>query len=233
MKKILTLVSALLTMTAGAALATTVNVSSITGTWGNVTGAAATGVGTSTISWGTPAVSGGQQSSYVFDAAITPINDASSPFFIGNFTHNNYPIFAPSITGADLTVTVLGTVDDVAFSLGGVYRFTHLETPNNANPCAAGGSAPCPDLVTFQGAVGTFGDVIEVNDVLVVLGLTGFVDGFSFLTNENASNTAGLYAEFTAEPLTAPVPLPAGMWLMGTGLAAFGVWSRKSKRKAA
>ena len=50
--------------------------------------------------------------------------------------------------------------------------------------------------------------------------------GYQFYVTElGSSNGAGISVN--------PVPLPAGMVLLGTGIAAFGVWSRKNKRKAA
>ena len=126
---------AALALTMTPALAATVVVDSITGTWDNVTGATVSGAGTDTISWGTSTGEG--QSSYVFDATAVPITDPSSPFQVGTLTHNNFPIFPPSITGAELTVSVTGSVDGSTFSIGGTYAFAHNET-TNSTPCFAG-----------------------------------------------------------------------------------------------
>ena len=218
--------SAALAMVGSSAIAASITVTDITGTWGNATGAAVTGDGTDTISWGSPATSDGA-SSYNFEAANVPIVDPGSPFVIGDFTHNNFPVFPPSITGADLTVTVEGDIDGQAFSLGGVFQFSHFETPNGANPCAAGGTNPCPDLVTYLGATGLFGDTIVVDDTEFVLSLTGFADGLTFLTAEGESNSAQLFAEFTADPFLAPIPLPAAGWMLLLGVGGLAAARRK------
>ena len=70
---------------AGMLQAAVIDVTSITGMWGNVQGAPATNAG---------------QSGYRFTASSTPFTAVSSPFQLGVFTHNNFPIYAPSITGA-------------------------------------------------------------------------------------------------------------------------------------
>ena len=221
---------AALALTMTPALAATVVVDSITGTWDNVTGATVSGAGTDTISWGTSTGEG--QSQYVFDATAVPITDPTSPFQLGTFTHNNNPIFPPSITGAELTVSVSGNVDGNAFTIGGTYAFSHNETTNSA-PCFEGSVSVCDDIVTLLGATEFDGSVI-VDGEEFFFALTGFEGGASFFTQEGQSNSAALFAGFTTNPVVVnPVPLPAGAILLGTGIAAFGVWSRKNKRKAA
>ena len=77
---------------------------------------------------------GATTSSYDFDAAATPIDDAASPFYVGDFTHNNNPIYPPSLTSADLMVTITGDIDGTAFSLTSTFTFAHNETTNDRRP---------------------------------------------------------------------------------------------------
>ena len=228
MKRILSTMAAIV-LSVGAASAATVTVTEVTGTWGNATGATVSGDGTDTISWGESTGQG--QSSYVFAATGVPVVDPASPFQVGTFTHNNFPIFPPSITGAELTVSVAGNVDGNAFTLGGTYAFAHNETPNTT-PCFEGSVSVCDDIVTLVGATQFDGSVI-VDGEEYFFELTGFEGGVSFFTQEGQSNSAALFAGLTTNPVVVnPVPVPAGAVLLGTGIAAFGVWSRKNKRKA-
>ena len=81
-----------------------------------------------------------------------------------------------------------------------VFTFTHFETPNNGNPCAAGGSNPCPDLVTV-GLNPAASESITIDDVEYVIDFTGFQVGeesfTDFLTQEALANTATLRGTFT------------------------------------
>lgn len=216
------------------ASAASISVTGITGTWGNVIGGTSVaGTGTSKLRWGRES---GDRSGYDFMALDVPFDPVGNPFDIGTFTHQNFPIPAgTSIQGADLTVTVSGTIDSVSFSMGGVYRFDHFETPNEATPCAAGGgpATACPDLVTFLGAVSLFGDTIEVNGEQVVLGLVGFTAGTTFLTAEGLRNDAVLRASFTTDPILAPVPLPAAGWMLIAGVGGLAAMRRRKDKAAA
>lgn len=230
--KTLTRVAALSTaafLCAAAAQAATIEITDIKGVWQGVDPAntvGLTGEGSSSISWGTT-INGGNQSGYDFTAVPVSFQPASSPFDIGTFTHRNFTIAGSptpaSITGASLAVTVTGTVDGNGFTIGGVYDFEHFETPNGASTCAAGGNNPCPDLVTFLGA-SQLNDTIELDGEVVSLGLTGFEDGFTFLTAEGQANHAILQAEFTSTPRINEIPLPATAWLLIAGMMGlFGI----------
>ena len=238
MKLLLTMATAAVVAFAGAASSATVTIDSITGTWGNVQGGGSTvnGEGTSSIRWGQPATVNGQ-SGYDFVAANTPQVNPLSTFDVGEFTHLNWPIFAPSISGADLTVTVDGDVDGSVFSIGGTYSFSHFETPNGAAACGAGGGNPCADLVTLLGGVSTSAAVnIDGNEYF--FNLLGFADlgaGSSmFLTQEGQTNSAGgLRGAFSITPdEMMPIPLPASMWLMLGGVGVLGAVKRKQRKVA-
>lgn len=203
----------------------------MTGNWTSITGGSNTsGVGTSAISWGTTS---GSQSGYSF-APTAPLPsaayDADEVFDLGSFTHNNFPISAgTSITEATLEVVTEGTVDGTVFALTSTFIFDHFETPNNANPCAAGGPTPCGDLVTPTLNVGA-SESITIDDVDYFISVTGFDIGASFLTAEGASNTATLRGVFTAE--VAAIPLPAAGWMLLAGLGGIAALRRRKAANA-
>ena len=219
--------------------AVTVDLTSVSGIWQNVVtaGGPAAGVGTNVISWGPQATPAGP-SSYEFDAVSVPQNDVSSPFSLGKFFHNNFPVFLGNeLLSADLKVSIGGTADGQAFNLNPVFSFTHFETPNGGNPCGAGGGQPCPDLVTLVNSQ----DLSEVltlgNGDEFTLTILGFDTGddnplTSFLTKENKSNMAKLIATFEVEPggTGGQVPLPAAGWMLLAGIGALGAAKRRKKK---
>ncbi|MFH7244509.1 MAG: THxN family PEP-CTERM protein [Spirulina sp.] len=184
------------------------------GVWTTATpNGAISGVGTNTISWGTPAESGGQKSSYVFAgrSTFTAPTDGTK-FSLGEFTHNNFPITGTTLSEANLEVSLTGDISKV-FN----FVFKHIETPNNANPCAEGGDQPCPDRVFLPSLFSQ--ETVNIGGQDLFLKISGFeVDGVttqSFLTKENQANTAFLVGQFT------PVPTPALLpGLIGMGIAA-------------
>jgi hypothetical protein len=185
-----------------------------------------TGIKTNEIFWGSPASSSGQ-SGYSFvsmgSATVDPSDLVAAPFAIGTFTHNNFPIFSlpdpSSITGATLDVDL--SLD--AFSTTFTFDFAHFETPNSVNPCAAGGSQPCPDEVSFLDG-GVSSQFITLEGIDYNLTLIGFSqDGGTtlvdkFLTLEGQANSAVLYAQLTEVPPPAATPEPASL----LGLIAIG-----------
>lgn len=212
-----------------------VDVTSVVGIWTSAD-TAVTGLNTSAVEWGTAATGSGR-SGYVFSGAAPPNLGPLSPnvsVVVGDFTHNNFPIIVDATipTQVELVVTVQGTISEGAqstsFTLFDTLNFGHLETTNNANPCAAGGVSPCPDQVTLT--------QVNVPDVTIdFLGVTygfnvnGFLNGSNqvvnqILTLENAVNTVNIQGVFTATA----VPLPAGHWFLIAALGAFAYVSRRS-----
>ncbi|MEO1550482.1 MAG: THxN family PEP-CTERM protein [Pseudomonadota bacterium] len=189
---------------------------------------------TTSLSWGrTP--EGWAQSGYRFEGRTGLSSDSDGVLEIGTFTHDNNPIYSgSSITGTQLTVmgrlqamTSLGVTD-----LGTVtylFDLDHWETPNAAEPCAAGGEPPCPDLVTASlTAEPQLEPVDGVYHTFETLGFAptlldaakGWIDA-SFLSLEGESNSRVLAARLTqskSQPLA--VPLLGSCFSLLTGMLA-------------
>lgn len=206
---------------AGAAL---INFNSV-GTWedpGGVFGF--NGGGTNQINWGQATTSNGQ-SGWRFDGASGQVDPAVDGLFrLGTFTHNNFVIRRFNFVGTILNLRI--TIDGVDLDLA--LGFTHFETPNNDNPCAAGGVQPCPDEVGFP----TVDQPFSANgrDYRI----TGFLDAGgdplnSFLTLEDQVNQADLFArieELTGPP--EPLPEPGTVVLLGIGCVLLAGLRRRS-----
>jgi len=194
------------------------------------------GVGTNEISWG---VTTGDQSGYIFEGNA-PQADVSSPFDIGTFTHNNF-VVAGAIESAILEVNVIGNVTEGpeigVFNFTVSYNFLHDETPNLAtvaacDPTKQASTTPCDDVVTITDGA-TSGAAVVVDGITYQFDIFGFsTDGGAtisdrFLTQEQFANEASLYATFEATA----VPLPAGVWLLLSGVGAMGI-ARRCRKEA-
>ncbi|MEO1297793.1 MAG: THxN family PEP-CTERM protein [Cyanobacteria bacterium J06636_16] len=196
---------------------------STSGVWSDLTGdVIVTGIDTSQLSWGQPSSLNptGEPSSYRFAGVSKTVdinNLIDSNFRLGEFTHNNREILATGgfLTSAKLEVDLRIDTFSQVFS----FNFAHSETINfNADGiCPEGGMEPCPDVVSFPDSVSE--QSITLDGVEHNLTLVGFSqDGGStlveaFLTLEQASNTAGLYARLTElevpeEPAPSDTPPP-------------------------
>lgn len=224
---------------AGAANAVTFTVDTTAGTWENTVltnGGNAGGESTNEIRWGRPATDAGQ-SGYDYTAAAATSSQTDELFILGTFNHLNFPVFSPSLVSADLAISLSGNADGVGFSFNSTFSFDHFETPNEANPCAAGGVPLCPDLVTLLNPQDT-SQVVTVDGTDYTLEIAGFVTDAtdftsfldSFLTLENQENEAFLVARFS-EPLVSEVPLPAAGWMLLAGLGGMAAMRRSRKIK--
>ncbi|MBT1450553.1 PEP-CTERM sorting domain-containing protein [Glaciecola sp. XM2] len=222
------LVGILMTFNASAAL---VEFKNISGVWvDDEPDAAVTGEGTSQIRWGNSTTQSGYDFVAGADTSVTVPPSPSAAFALGDFTHLNFPVSPPSLESVTLSVTLDILIDGIAAGASTfLYNFTHFETPNNGNPCAAGGAQPCPDLVSFS--VSDASDSFLIGGVNYTVNILGFsTDGGttitdSFLTLENQSNTATLFANVT----TSNVSEPSLLALIGIVLAGVGFRKRMQR----
>jgi hypothetical protein len=231
---VLTLLLGVAGLAAPAATAATVGVNAAGGLWANPVysrgTAGVTGFGSSTIRWGRPAP-WSVQSKYTFIGGPAVTSSAPGAFLIGAYSHTNGTIYSTSarIAGADLDLTVAGSINGQAFSFANSFRFTHNETLNSANPCVAGGGRNCGDYVTIA-ALNTAPFTATQGASVFTLLIDGFVTALngpvvtSFLNPEGATRTLYLQARWqevitNANPDPDPVPLPAAGFLM---IAALG-----------
>lgn len=202
------------------------------------------GLNTNQISWGGTAefpIPTEEKSSYVFNGTSQDLGDnfLGQEFDLGLFTHNNFPIFAPFLTGATLEVS-LEFASGVVQTFDLTFLFKHFETPNfpddpetpRVERCAAGGNEPCPDRVRLLNS-GISEDTVEIDGVTYFLRILGFRDvetGLltrSFLTDEAAVNQAFLVAE-----LTRAIPWQTDALAGSAGLLFVGlVYNRYRKTK--
>lgn len=149
------------------------------------------------------------------------MSNFASPFKVGTFTHNNFPIYGTTLDFATLNVSL--SLDSITQNFS--FIFDHLETLN-VGPCEGEGVTICPDRVTFPNA--TSSQTVVLGGIAYNLTLTGFLrDGYatsSFWTEEGQANSADLYARLSAvpEPLT----------VLGT-VVALGVGTALRRRPAA
>lgn len=234
--------------------AATVTVDNVTATWLNATGGKNvvfdnnTAGDPSSVKWGTPHSTNGngEKSGYDFAPKAPIVTGLDTSFVLGEFAHNNYIINSGgAITAVDLKLTFDLKVEDDSSAmklLPGIeatFNFFHNETNNNADPCPAGGSGLCPDLVTVSNPSGTAGSFM-LNGVEYSLFISGFSGGnanangsLSFLTNEKQRNTANLNAIVKASGTpVSEVPVPAALPLMLSALGGLGFLGARRNRKA-
>jgi hypothetical protein len=151
---------------------------------------------------------------------------------LGDFTHRNNVVDGMSIGGVDLVATVEiagpGGTDTTELT----WSIAHNETPNNPSSgiCDAGGSPPCPDLVTLPTIVADkkiqFGD-LELFAVFSGFGQSPDSLTQGFLTAEGQDSTAGFFVKFTST-----VSEPATLPLLAAALAGLGAVALRRKRAA-
>ena len=166
------------------------------------------GVPTSIIRWGT--TSGTPQSGYDYTTTTPPpvTLPGTGPLFpLGTFTHRNFEVGDPSLTSVLLDVVLVLDVDGVSTGpLTFTFRFDHVETPNNQNPCPypTPVGEGCTDRVTIVSSAQP--TTFQVDGIDYTLSM-GFQDSngdpvSEFITREGGTlNTSGLIGQFTLAPI--------------------------------
>jgi hypothetical protein len=205
-----------------------------------------------TLAWGGDAGDG--QSSLVIDPAVvngtvtTYIGGGIPPASLvatGNtLTHNNVPIFAPTLTSAVLTSTLDLSDPDNPGNPGNlpslVIDIAFTETPNTA-PCGFPTGTVCDDIFVitsnpflnssfsyqnqsyFVNVFPTSGGVLSVlpDDTCIAAGQADGCVGFT--TQENLSTALAFGFTISTEELTQEVPEPTTLALFSLGLFGLGM----------
>ncbi|MEM8622096.1 MAG: THxN family PEP-CTERM protein [Pseudomonadota bacterium] len=232
------LVGAVSLAAAAPAAAVQIDVTSVVGIWTSAD-SGVSGLNTNTVTWGFP-VTGSGPSGYVFegfDSSDFGSLQPDAPEIVGEFTHNNFPIFDNGTlpTMLELVITVQGTLSEGAestnFTLTDTLEFDHFETPNTANPCAAGGVPLCPDQVGLT-QIDADDQMIEFLGSIYGFSVNGFFNTANevvneVLTVEGAANTVNIQGIFTAEEIVTSVPVPATLPLMVMALGGAAFLARR------
>lgn len=221
----------------GEASAATLTINSVTGKWTNINpnGGVISGDFTNKISWGQGSGASVPGSSYEFTGFTTPTLIASgSEFKLGEFTHQNFVISGTSLRAADLLVDI--DVDGYGI-VQSVFKFEHDETNNNVSDlskCEYPGSvSKCDDLVRATLNI-DLTEEFTIDGIDYFFTISGFKVGSTvlteFLTEEEETNSAGLFGKLIAKEPVNTVPLPAAGWLLLGGVVGLGAVSRRRQR---
>jgi hypothetical protein len=203
-------------------------------------GAVVNGVNTAELSWGDTPETTDPQSSLLF----TPTSYAGGfglplgvAFKLGTLTHSNQVIdIATGISDANLRLNL--TFGPSSGSTEFNYNFNIFESPNTSgypavqlplSACAPwqASETPCDDRISFTDKPTS--QQFSFNGMLYSFTLLGFSNGEGYssemITTENTNTTQFLMANITA----VPVPVPAALWLFGSGLLGLAGFAKRKR----
>lgn len=182
---------------------------------------------------------GGNKSGLLFDptsngSAVT----LGTAFKLGELTHYNNSIYLDTaITNANLKLqlSLAGTGSITTGPLN--YSFNIFETPNVAGSCPSwqASTTPCDDKISFSAS--STSQQFSLDGQLYSFNLLGFFKDPStivsdMITTEQMATTRNLMASITAVPSTVtatPVPAPAALWLLGSGLLGLAGFAKRKR----
>jgi hypothetical protein len=200
-----------------------------TGSFDNPVGSSnmvATGTGTDTLTWG---MSNGQASSLSYTSASFDVDENDSFVFGTLYYYNGVTVTGTDANEVDLNINLAFTApDDISEEFS--FNLGLINTPNkNVDPDNDA------DIVSFDNSVpSNFFSFEGVDYTLEFLGFgtltgSGFTVDDSFRVLENGSASVDLVGRITSTP--AVVPVPAAVWLFGSGLLGlYGVGKRRKKQ---
>jgi VCBS repeat-containing protein len=169
------------------------------------------------IAWGEPAAGSGKSGYALVDnTSFTGASGSSIALGqlikLGDFTHNNFPMYLSTSTldYTDVVVTMNVVVNGVSTPISFTVRLDHTETLNSSDPIAS------RDIITLPSDSVT----VKVGEQHYVITLEGFRDPatgtivHTIYTDENAANT---YQIFGRVATTEPPPAISGNVFAETG----------------